>query len=61
VINGRDGPAGRPFLRRALATASELWSRFTKTAFFGTIEAESKPAAAGFARSLPAPAVSLRQ
>src|SRR6266536_3200845 len=35
VINGRDGPPGRPFLRRVLAPASELWSRLTKAAFFG--------------------------
>src|SRR5436309_11017628 len=61
VINGREGPPGRPFLRRALATASDLWSRLTKSGFLESIEAESKPAPAGFARSLPAPSVSLRK
>jgi hypothetical protein len=40
---------------------SELWSRLTKAGFLDSIEAESKPARAGFARSLSAPSVSLRQ
>jgi len=39
----------------------ELWSRVIKALFLESIEAESKQARAGLARSLPAPSVSLQQ